>query len=240
LKELEGRGRGMTGAECSATFHRPIARRRGSDAGIVVLLFPLVLGCATAWALRDELDLTPETGLGYGLGVAGFAMMALLLLYSPRKRLRALHSWGPLARWFRWHMALGLLGPTAILLHANFRLGSSNSTVALCSMLLVAASGVAGRFIYARIHHGLYGRRVSLEEIRRELSASQEHPDAAGAESNATRASRLVEDHARAVRRVAEFQMYERLFSAWHVAHLPLCFLLFAAGAVHILAVHLY
>jgi hypothetical protein len=39
---------------------------------------------------------------------------------------------------------------------------------------------------------------------------------------------------------VAEFRAYERLFSVWHALHVPLCVLLFAAAAVHVLAVHLY
>jgi hypothetical protein len=41
-----------------------------------------------------------------------------------------------------------------------------NSTVALMSMLLVAGSGLVGRYFYGRIHHGLYGRRISLAALR--------------------------------------------------------------------------
>lgn len=44
----------------------------------------------------------------------------------------------------------------------------------------------------------------------------------------------------RSLGRVARFLDYERLFSGWHAVHVPLCFLLFAATAVHVLAVHLY
>ena len=43
-----------------------------------------------------------------------------------------------------------------------------------------------------------------------------------------------------ATRRVAEFESYERLFSLWHVLHLPLFFLLLVAGIVHVIAVHVY
>src|SRR5581483_6645239 len=34
-------------------------------------------------------------------------------------------------------------------------------------MLTVAGSGLIGRYIYARIHHGLYGSKLSLGELRR-------------------------------------------------------------------------
>ena len=42
------------------------------------------------------------------------------------------------------------------------------------------------------------------------------------------------------VRRVAEFDAYERLFSLWHAFHLPFCVMLFLAAAVHVVAVHMY
>jgi hypothetical protein len=46
--------------------------------------------------------------------------------------------------------------------------------------------------------------------------------------------------HIDAVRRVAELSTYERLFSLWHVLHLPLFFMLLVAGTVHVIAVHVY
>ena len=44
----------------------------------------------------------------------------------------------------------------------------------------------------------------------------------------------------RAAREVAEFRVYERLFSVWHGLHVPLFLILIAAGMVHVAAVHLY
>jgi len=143
-----------------------------SSGGLGTLLgASLCLGAlAFGWWLRDEAYLDPGSGLGYRLGIAGATMMLLLLLYSARKRMRALDSWGPLPVWFRVHMWLGLVGPLAILYHSNFQLGSLNSSISLISMLLVAGSGVVGRVIYAQIHYGLYGRRVRLRERRHELT----------------------------------------------------------------------
>jgi len=121
-----------------------------------------------AWRVRDELYLRAEEGLGYALGIVGLSCMVLLLLYSLRKRTRLVRGPGALRHWFRAHMVLGIVGPTAILLHSNFNLGSRNSTAALVSMLLVAGSGYVGRFIYARIHRGLFGERRQLNELRSE------------------------------------------------------------------------
>jgi hypothetical protein len=41
-------------------------------------------------------------------------------------------------------------------------------------------------------------------------------------------------------REVAEFRIYERLFSVWHVLHMPLFLMLIAAGIVHVISVHVY
>ena len=40
--------------------------------------------------------------------------------------------------------------------------------------------------------------------------------------------------------RLANFSVYERLFSRWHVFHIPLFFLLVISGIVHVVAVHIY
>jgi len=41
-------------------------------------------------------------------------------------------------------------------------------------MLLVAGSGIMGRFVYTKIHHGLYGRSANLKEIKAHFMAQSE------------------------------------------------------------------
>ncbi len=118
------------------------------------------------WSIRDEGYLTAESGLGYGLGIIGGALMLLLLLYPVRKRVRRMRRWLHIRHWFRIHMIFGILGPVFIMLHSGFNLGSTNGTVALVSMLIVAASGFVGRYFYTKTHHGLYGRRANFEELK--------------------------------------------------------------------------
>jgi len=142
------------------------------------LLLPVVTAvCAVAlgvgYHLRDEMYLTPDAGLGYGLGVAGLTAMAALLLYSLRKRARALWSLGPLRHWFHVHMLLGVLGPVMILFHANFEARSMNAAVALWAMLIVAGSGFIGRFAYARVHLGLFGQRETLRDVMARANESR-------------------------------------------------------------------
>ena len=127
-----------------------------------------VAGAAVAagWAYREARDLSAETGLGYALGLIAVGCMLILLVYPLRKRLKILRFIGPIPKWFRVHMMLGVLGPLAALYHCNFQLGSLNSQVALFSALLVAGSGLVGRLLYRKIHQGLYGRKTDLNQLR--------------------------------------------------------------------------
>jgi len=140
-------------------------------------VIPLAFGMATTavlcvgWLKREDSGLTPESGLGYWLGIVGSALMILLLLYPFRKRVRMPRVLGSVAFWFRAHMVLGVVGPVLIVLHSNFRLGSINSNMALAAMLIVAISGVVGRYLYAKIHVGLYGRKAEVREILADADA---------------------------------------------------------------------
>jgi hypothetical protein len=51
---------------------------------------------------------------------------------------------------------------------------------------------------------------------------------------------KLVRQYLHAVTRVAQYTAYERLFSLWHVAHIPFVYLLVISAVVHVIAVHAY
>jgi hypothetical protein len=84
-----------------------------------------------------------------------------------------MRSWGRIRHWFATHMLLGIIGPVAVIFHANFQLGSLNSTVALFCVIVVSLSGLVGRFIYPKIHHGLFGHRASLPGMKRDLETNR-------------------------------------------------------------------
>ncbi|MDJ0939368.1 MAG: hypothetical protein QNJ00_06360 [Woeseiaceae bacterium] len=161
---------------------------------------------------RDSRRLFAEQGLGYALGIVGSLLILTLLLYPLRKRYKILKILGNVRNWFQVHMILGVVGPLAVLYHANFSLGSVNSTAALVSMLLVAGSGLIGRFLYAKIHHGLYGRKKSLQELLSGVKLST-------AETGG--AAQFVPD---LMKMVAEFdrQVLKPPKNIWHCMILPL------------------
>jgi hypothetical protein len=123
-----------------------------------------------AWYVHEFEPYTSATDFAYWLGVAGASLMAALLLYPLRKRQRWTQVFGPVRHWFRFHMLAGIAGPLLILFHSTFRVGSFNAAIALSSMLLVAASGVVGRYLYRRIHQSLYGRETTLKELQATLA----------------------------------------------------------------------
>ncbi len=281
------------------------ARRR--HGGRESLLLVLVLGLVVAAiAVGRSGRFTAGSELGYWIGVAGGVAMLLLFLYPLRKRWRRLRSVGTARFWFALHMMLGILGPVLIIVHSTLRFGSLNATVAFGSMALVAASGIMGRFLYSRIHHGLYGRRATLAELQAQAGIDAEavrsklafapavearlaafarlanatgkgalnHPlrfmalgwhakiarrrctaEAVDALRRYAAAERwpqqklqrrirsrraLIAAHLRAVQRVAQFGVFERLFSWWHVLHVPLVYMMVLAAIAHVIAVHMY
>ncbi len=251
---------------------------------------------------------------GYNLGLAGGSMMLVLLLYPVRKRVKLLENLGPLPVWFKWHMVLGILGPMTIIFHSTYHvyipyfhpIGSPNAAVAMFCMLIVSASGIFGRFFYTKIHHGLYGRQATVNELRAEMGQSDNvkslfvfapevgqaledfhtRADAYAQHRNAgivnfisvgiqarllshslphkvsrvlhARAENLsaaqledmekqVQDYhdkivsyLKAVRNASQFGTYERLFSMWHVFHIPLVYMMVISAFYHVYAVHAY
>lgn len=132
------------------------------------------------WLNRDSKAINPENGWGYALGIIGGSMMLLLLFYPFRKRVKFLRNTGSVGFWFRFHMLLGLLGPVAILYHARFTWGALNSAVALNAMLIVAGSGLIGRFFYSRVHRGYSGRKLEVRELLTEMHELEESLDRMG------------------------------------------------------------
>ncbi len=146
----------------------------GVGVGRGITLFAVICLVLAAWPVYQGKVLKAGSGVGYYFGYVGGVMMLLMLLYPIRKHAAWARGWGPLRYWFMMHMVFGIGGPTLVLFHSTFHVKSLNAAVALYSMLLVAVSGVIGRFIYKRVHHGLYGRQSNLGELQKSVDSIQE------------------------------------------------------------------
>lgn len=284
--------------QADARARRPLAVRW--------LLLALMVAVAAAWLLVRSAGLTANSSVAYWLGVAGGSLMLATFLYPLRKRIPLMRRWGAAKPWFVVHMICGIGGPLLVLVHTAFGVGSINAAVALTSMLLMAASGIVGRFIYLHIHRGLSGAHWTLGELqaivgfnsgevhsklafapraeqtllrfrdfalnpgrgawrrawhfvslpararlarrrcRRELDIALIAKAAAlgwapsDLERRRRKAAKLVVRFLDAVVTAAQFQTYERLFSLWHVLHVPLVWMLVLSAIAHVVAVHAY
>jgi hypothetical protein len=288
-------------ARLSAEFRQWLARLRALS-GLILAALVLWIG----WNGREGRNLSAAEGLGYWLGIIGGTLMIALLLYSVRKRIPWLRHLGATRHWFKMHMTLGIVGPVIILYHSNFQVGSINSQVALYCTLLVAASGIVGRYFYAQIHNGLYGSSMSLRQLLNTVEVSGDQPGGGHALDPAVRqqlaalaeavlqrpaslgssaltpvwfgfktrwlnwrlrraayqhidtladSSAVIEEQrprlrkttrryiARRlaeIRRVAQFRFFEKLFSLWHVVHVPFFLMMVLSAVAHVIAVHMY
>ncbi len=263
----------------------------------IVMLTLLIALVWLGWKVAHGNYYKSGVGLGYNLGLIGGLMMLTLLMYSFRKHIKFMQGLGKLKYWFRIHMILGVLGPTLVIFHTTFRVGSINAAVALYCMLLVAGSGLIGKFVYTRIHKGLYGSRSTLKGAREELASSTgdvhsrlhffpkverwinrfEHEALekkrgffAGVwyflsfdvrrmllvwrckrnihhvlgpkrmNDVAKEAVQLVSQYLIQIQTVAQFKKCEQIFSAWHILHIPLMYMMVATAIFHVIWVHMY
>lgn len=249
---------------------------------------------------------TPGSDLGYYMGLVGAILMAFLLLYPLRKYAHFLRRAFGMRLWFKLHIFLGILGPLLVIYHSTLKLNSFNASVAFYSMLLVVGSGIVGRFIYTKVHHGLSGRQVTLRDRQEQLGLAGEslkskfnfaprveqrlkrleayatdetRPGLLGVRrffgiivrghyaywrsmrevdrilsraavklswSRQERirrtqfAGRMIKEYLRELRELAHFRTYERLFSLWHLLHVPFAIMLVLSAIAHIIAVHMY
>lgn len=124
-----------------------------------------------AYLARDLHLIDASRGLGYLLGVIGSTLMVLLLLYPLRKRSRLLSGAGAVRHWFRVHMIFGIVGPMLVVLHSNFELGSINGRVALFCTIVVASSGILGRYLYGKLRLTFYSAKSSMDEMQDKLES---------------------------------------------------------------------
>lgn len=86
---------------------------------------------------------------GYALGWAGIGVLLLSNLYIIRKRFNVMR-WGKNSNWLNFHIMCGLVGPTLIIFHSNFKVGGLVA-ISFWSMMIVATSGILGRYFYVQV-----------------------------------------------------------------------------------------
>lgn len=118
--------------------------------------------------------LRPSGSLGHPFAWVGAALMlGGVLLYSGRKRLGLMRGRGPMRTWLNLHIYLCLSGPFLVALHTAGKLRGLG-VYSFWSMMVVAASGIVGRWIYQQFPRTIKGELMSLEQIRGEQAERRE------------------------------------------------------------------
>ncbi len=105
----------------------------------------------------------PGAPWGVALGVLGSALMLVMMIYSIRKLLVRYEVFGPIAKWLHFHILCGIFGPLHIVVHGGFTMPVGLIAVGFWCMVVVALSGVFGRYV-----HGLLPRMSGGQALARE------------------------------------------------------------------------
>jgi len=107
--------------------------------------------------------LKPSGTVGLPLGYVGFFLFLLLYIYPLRFRWAWLGRQGSSKHWLDFHALIGVVAPLIVTFHASFKFGGL-AGVAYWIMILVALSGLAGRYIYAQIPRTLNFAELTLKD----------------------------------------------------------------------------
>jgi hypothetical protein len=115
-------------------------------------------------ALSPKHELLKPSGMiGLHLGMVAFALFLIVYVYPLRKIWPWLGRQGSARHWLDFHVLLGITAPILVTFHSAFKF-SGLAGVAFWLMVIVAISGIVGRYIYAQIPRSLGFAEVSLKE----------------------------------------------------------------------------
>ena len=97
-----------------------------------------------------KLDPSPGKTISLYYGWIGFSIMCLTNLYIIRKRFSVFQKIGKNENWLNFHIFCGLVGPTFILFHTNFKVGGLVA-ISFWSMVISFASGIVGKYFYSQV-----------------------------------------------------------------------------------------
>jgi len=120
----------------------------------------------------------PNKGIWHLVGIVGSACFIMMMTYSIRKRMGFMQDVGSLRSWLDVHMFLGIVGTVLTTTHTTYKIGGLVSISFWC-MIIVATSGLLGRYLYGWIPHRVSGKELEMDEIRDYLEATDEEMEGA-------------------------------------------------------------
>lgn len=178
--------------------------------------FLIVLACAAAAVAAGfsiEALLSHRSGWPFGhtraghvAGWAGFALTLSVFGYSVKKRSGSRTAWPK--GWFLVHQAMGIAGPSLILIHSGSHLHALVPLLALLAMGVTVVSGVVGVVVHRKALSLMKSRRA--EFLGQGLSPDE------------------VED------RLYDLAAAEKAFRTWRIIHVPMSVIFLVLTILHI------
>ena len=140
-------------------------------AGVNLLGLPYYLA-PRAEQVRDPLRawFRPSGYVGQTAGLLALAIFLFLWLYPLRKKFRWLAFTGAIPRWLEVHVLAALGLPLLVATHAAWKFDGVIG-LGFWALMVVWASGLTGRYLYARIPRSQAGVELTIEEIAAQRQA---------------------------------------------------------------------
>jgi len=157
--------------EAKADDRLPILVLLGIPLAATAIGFPYYM-LGPGERMRSSLHawLKPTGTIGLEFGVAGLALFLFMWAYPLRKRYRWLGFTGAVGAWLRVHTLAGLALPFLVAVHAGWHFDGLIG-LGYLAMVLVALSGVVGRYLYVRIPRSRTGLELTIDEAVTERRA---------------------------------------------------------------------
>lgn len=111
----------------------------------------------------------PGARVGLMCGVTGTVLMVVMLVYSVRKWAGNAPVLGAPEWWLRFHQVCGIMGPVFIILHSGIQWPSGLVAVGFWCMILVALSGIFGRYLFGHFPKAVANKTQAMRHVRRQL-----------------------------------------------------------------------
>jgi len=202
--------------------------------------------------------LKPSGIVGHGLGIIGTLLILIGLFgYMARKRMKIFSRVGVLKYWLELHIFLCTLGTVFVLFHTTFKFGGIIS-IGFWSLVIVFASGIAGRYIYLQIPRSIEGNEldmIDLHDLKSDLDNElldkyqinfSEIKTSRFSEiklkliskkiskKDFRKVNRLIRKERWLVKRIERLDQMKNLFKHWHVIHLPFALIMLIIMSVHV------
>lgn len=175
----------------------------------VIIYVSLIAGTILLDYLLHLMGLVP---IGRWLGIVGTIMITVSFAYSMKKR--KMINWGSPKWLLQSHEFLGWAGALMILVHGGIHFNALIPWLAICSMLVVVASGLTGKFLLKDAKQFLSEKKgnLRLQDITDKELEQQMLSD-----------SLLVDT-----------------MQKWRKIHMPLSMIFFALASLHIIITLLF